>query len=892
MDNNLHHAVFNRVMAEFEFKEVGDWLRGGRCPACGKKELYTHAQSPWVLTCPRENKCGEQFHVKELYPDLFEDWSKRAPATPANPKATAKAYLMHNRGFDIALCGSFTQESYHDQHTGESSATVRFALPNGSWWERIIDRPHRFDKKARFAYGTSFKGLWWKHPQTDLVNAKEIWIVEGIFDAIALAHHGIAAVSAMSCNNFPNESLTELLHLRAGNLPALVWALDNDKAARKYIRQWVNQSEALGFNSSAALLPQRDKKRDWNDAHQGWLALEADKRTQAVSKALEQARYEGSLLLANSAIEKGLLIWSRYPRTEFNFEYGRCLFWLKIDLDKLQKELFQIEESSEYYLLSDEEKRLMAAEQAGTVVELANCNPTFLYFQRNDVTDESWYYARIDSPDRPAEKGTFTAGQITSSSDFKKRLAHIANGRIFTGTGKHLDIMMRSWVSNLKTVETIDYIGYSKEFNCFVYNDIAVKDGQTYKINEEDYFDIKRLRLKSLQKSVDIRINSALENEFKGWEQLIWNTSGVKGVIACAWWLGSVFCEQIRSRHRYFPFLEITGEPNSGKSMLITFLWKLLGRQDYEGVDPSKMTRAGRRRNLGQVASMPVVLIESDRSSGPDSKLKSFDFDELKDFYSGGTLGVTGQKTAGNETYEPPFRGTICISQNATVEASEATLSRIIKLHFHSIKNATTLGRESAMALEGLEVEQVSGFLMRALLAEPQIMATYTANSSIYINQLRQIPELRMERIMNNHGWMMALIDCLGLVANFTPEQLNTAKQELISMAIDRQRSLSADHPMVAEFWEVYEYLEGVNSNGYVNHSTDDKLIAINLNDFYQKASEHRQGLPDIKTMRTLLKDSRSHKLLDTNRPTHSRIRAQRLDSTLTTTVKCWIFQA
>lgn len=899
MKYDLQAQVYQRITHDYSLKDKGgDWLQQGICPSCGKRELFTHAKSPWVLTCGRENNCGEQFHVKDLYPDLFEDWSKRAPATKEDPAATAKAYLRFNRGFDIGLCGSFSQESYYDQATGESSATVRFALRNG-WWERIIDRPHRFDKKARFEYGQSFKGYWWAHPKIDFATVTELWIVEGIFDAIALMHHGIAAVSAMSCNHFPEHSFAELLQLRAGKLPRILWALDNEegkkqgKGARAYTRQWVLKTRELGFTSGAALLPRSVKGKDWNDVHQYWQAIESqEKRHATINKVLTEAKQEGALLMANSAEEKGILMWSHQGRSEFSFEFERKLYWLKMDLDKLHKALNDIEDNDNFIHHTEEQKRLEAARQTGTVSEIANCNPVFLYFQRNEVTDEAWYYARIDSPGRATEKGTFTAGQITSASEFKKRLAHIANGRIFTGSSKQLDNMMRYWVSSLKTVETVDFIGYSKSFGCYVYNDIAVKDGKVYPINEEDYFDIGKLRLKSLQKSVNITICRDEKKAYQGWEQLIWNTSGVRGVIACAWWLGSVFCEQIRARHKYFPFIEITGEANSGKSMLITFLWKLLGREDYEGNDPSKMTRSGRRRNWGQVASMPVVLIESDRSGGPDNKLKSFDFDELKDFYSGGTLGVTGQKTAGNETYEPPFRAAICISQNATVEASEATLSRIVKLHFESIKNATSIGRESAMMIEGIEVEQVSGFLMRALQAEQNILTTYTNNSKTYIHQLRQNPELRMERIMNNHGWMMALVDCLGLVCQFQPEQLQAAKQELAAMAVDRQRSLSADHPLVAEFWEVYDYLESIDLTGYVNHSTDEKLIAINLNDFYTKAGDHRQNLPDIKTMRALLKESRSHKLLETNKSTYSKIRAKSSNMNTSPTVKCWIFQA
>jgi len=60
---------------------------------------------------------------------------------------------------------------------------------------------------------------------------------------------------------------------------------------------------------------------------------------------------------------------------------------------------------------------------------------------------------------------------------------------------------------------------------------------------------------------------------------------------------------------------------------LIEFLWKLLGRSDYEGFDPSKSTLAARMQNLVQVSNLPVVLIESDRE-GQAAK-KGFDWNYL-----------------------------------------------------------------------------------------------------------------------------------------------------------------------------------------------------------------------------------------------------------------------
>src|SRR5690606_34480183 len=90
---------------------------------------------------------------------------------------------------------------------------------NDTYWERIIDKPGRFGKKAHFQKGGSWRGHCWMHPQDDfaaLAEMDEIWIAEGIFDSLALRaafagrETSRAAVSAMSVNVFPEKFFADL----------------------------------------------------------------------------------------------------------------------------------------------------------------------------------------------------------------------------------------------------------------------------------------------------------------------------------------------------------------------------------------------------------------------------------------------------------------------------------------------------------------------------------------------------------------------------------------------------------------------------------------------------------------------------------------------------------
>lgn len=901
MKHDLRADILQRLQADYGLKhKAGKYMREGVCPSCKKKELYAFHNDPWMIRCGR-GKCGHTWHVKEIYEDLFNDWSKRAPASEQHPNATARAYLEFARGFRLDLIqGWFTQETYFSGELNAGSATVRFALEKGGYWERLVDRPHRFGKmKARFKPGDSPRGFWWCPPCVDLLDVKELWIVEGIFDAIALVHNGIAAVSAMSSGAYPEESLKELARLRGGKLPKLVWALDNEPGAHKYTKRWVRQARALGYECEAAQIPQPDSRKvDWNDLHQRWAFIDGEtERAEQAEKDLATARYHGSLLIAESAAEKGVLMYEWRERHEFHFGFESRLYWFKMDLEKFNKAMQALESSERHedQLLNDKQRRDKALRQCGGVVEIANCYPQALYFQRNEVTDESWYYFRVDFPhDSGSVKNTFTGGQVAAASEFKKRLLSMAAGAVFTGSGQQLDKIMKDQLFGLKTVETIDFIGYSKLHSCYVFGDLAVRGGIVSVVNKEDFFEFGKLRLKTLQKSIAMHIQRDSKQYRTDWLPMLWLCFGAKGIVALAFWFGSLFAEQIRAQYKSFPFLEVTGEAGAGKTTLLTFLWKLLGRE-HEGFDPSKSTRAGRQRAMGQVSNMPVVLIEGDRNEPDKAHAKGFDWDELKDFYGGGTLGTKGMKTSGNETYEPPFRGAIAISQNADVSASEAILTRIIKSHF-ARPEVTTESRAAADNLNLIPVEQLSHFLLLAVRAEAQVMAKFAERVLVHERQLRTLKEIRVERIIKNHSQLMALVDCLRLVCPLDENQVVTTQQALTVMALERQSAISADHPLVAEFWEVFEYLESLSEGPQVNHSTDPKLIAINLNDFAEKASEHRQNLADLKTLRGLLINSRSRKLVEVNKPTYSAVRAAQAAAgnsmfNKPTTVRCWVFQ-
>lgn len=881
MREDLLQDVRRRLIADYQFRERGEWLREGKCPQCGQRSLYVHAQNPRVVSCGRLDKCAWTSHVKDLYSDLFEDWSRRFKPTESNPTATADAYLQYARGLDIQrLKGAYTQETYYDPDRRIASATVRFALPGGGWWERLIDQPGRFDRKARFAPGKSYRGYWWSMPgatMADLAQADEIWLAEGIFDAAALAQAGLHAVSLMSCNNYPEAALADLRRAaaelgKAG--PRLIWAFDVGRAGVEYTRKFVARAREEGWTCGAAqVLPDGEgDKLDWNDLLQ---------RDRLGPEHIEEYRWNGEVTIAPSAVAKANLIFQRHRYTQFPFTFGGRLYWAKTSADKANEIFTALAADAHYAHLPQPELRKMAEQQAMEISEIANCTFRTLYYQRDPNIDEGAYYVRIDFPARETVKAAFPGGALTAGSEFKKKLAAVAPGAQWTGTTQQLDrLMQRQW-ANIRVVEAIPFTGYSIEHEAYIFGDIAVHKGRVYYPNAEDYFELSKraVKLRTAERILNIDYNP--DEVPLQWVPLLVTAYGPKGLVTLAFWFMSLFAEQLRAEQDSLGFLEMTGPPGTGKTTIIEFLWKLFGRANYEGFDPTKATSAGIARTLGQVANMPVVLIEGDRNQ-ETPHARRFEWDELKTAYNGRAVRTRAIANAGMETFEPPFRAAIAIVQNDPVEASPALRERIMGLHF----DKTGWGPETKAAanrLARMPMESVSGFIIHAALAEQKVLESYRHRFARH--EADMLGLVRNGRLAKNHAQLAGMLDAMRVViTNLHDRDVEAAHELIRTMLVERQQAVESDHPHVELFWERVDWLmsdQTAETMTPINHSRRDDMIAINLVQFEKRCGELRLSLPPMTELKRLLKASKSRKFLG----------VKPVNSVTGKTVLCWCFE-
>lgn len=86
------------------------------------------------------------------------------------------------------------------------------------------------------------------------------------------------------------------------------------------------------------------------------------------------------------------------------------------------------------------------------------------------------------------------------------------------------------------------------------------------------------------------------------------------------------------------------------------------------------------------------------------------------------------------------------IAQNAVVDASPAMLERIVHLYTDK-RSQSTSTRDAAERLERMPVENVSGFLLRAVQKENDILSTVEKVYSEVKPQLENHPKIRHNRI-------------------------------------------------------------------------------------------------------------------------------------------------
>src|SRR5690606_30880557 len=149
-----------------------------------------------------------------------------------------------------------------------------------------------------------------------------VYIVEGIFHAIALHLAGYKVIASISCVNFPWDIVEE------NRSKLITWCigLDDDPAGRKYIPKYLKQLRELNEIGWVALAGERD----WDDIYRDGDLNDA---------FIEEACYRGRLFTARSPMKVAYLLYMKGKRSFFLLDYENRLYSARINVAELQKDL-------------------------------------------------------------------------------------------------------------------------------------------------------------------------------------------------------------------------------------------------------------------------------------------------------------------------------------------------------------------------------------------------------------------------------------------------------------------------------------------------------------------------------------------------------------------------
>lgn len=661
----------------FPQKQSGKYFRNGTCPSCSRKDAYINIEQPGAVKCGSEGKgCGSVFPVSELFPWLFENLSERYPATNENPNATADKYLSARRGFDIQKIQGWYEQGRFKLPSGNWTDTVRFYLDDEKafYWERLINasalkeinpKTGKNVPKAHFKYGYLYNdGKYWEPQNQTIEKGDTVYIVEGIFHAIAFYLAGYKVVSAFTCGNLPTQFIDKHIDNK------ITWGLayDDEPAARKAMRKYMPKLDELDQQYDVYLTG--SKGLDWDQAfNQGRLN----------DQYLSECCFRGDLFRAESPKEWAFNWWKNRKSQYKVFDFNNRLHTYKINTKALD-DLYREHDDPHY------EPELHEFTNCTDITEISNCYPQFLYIERDELTKDQKYFFNVDfSDNRPTCQAALEPSAVNDPRNFSNALLNKSAGGLFEGSAADMRYLRKQWLNNnVDFVESIDFVGYHKDSKAWIFPEFAMHNGQVIPINEQGYFSVGERRLKTSLKSVSINLAEVKTHD---WYDDFFTCFGPNGLATLSFFTASLFARQIKVKMGGFGFLEVTGEKEAGKSTLIRFIWKLLGRENYEGFDILEASAAGRKRSLAQLSNLPMVLVESDREQidaegRSTTKNKGFEWDMFKKVYDlDGVIANRGVNNGGNDTKDPIFQGTLVITQNATVTGSEALMSRIVHLH-------------------------------------------------------------------------------------------------------------------------------------------------------------------------------------------------------------------
>jgi len=405
--------------------------------------------------------------------------------------------------------------------------------------------------------------------------------------------------------------------------------------------------------------------------------------------------------------------------------------------------------------------------------EHANFHIDFLFFQTPiDDETEGKYRAKVEKNNQIFFV-YIDAEDLLNAESFNEKMLKSIPGGYYRGNDDHLSTLLAVKLENLPVVKALESAFYSPKTGIYTLNKYAIKDGRPYLISNSGKVWVNG-KAYAIQKPYNkITITEKLGDDYC-WLDDFYTAFGNEGIIALAYYVGILFSTQIRAKQDSYPFLRVSGAPASGKSTLIIFLNTLFGRDDYEGVNYTKITQAAKYRMFSALANYPVVI--TDEESG--SCRPTIEWDELKALYNGNT-GIYRAHKSSHLMDNGTFNGGLVVIANRPKNTmSEAMQQRCIDLTLPSHNHSPT-SLDAVSRLGRLTSGDISSFLFDLVIHEPDFLDTYFQEDSDLAIPVSDSNPTHTVREMKNYAQLQAILSALG---EFSPRHREKFSNALIKL--------------------------------------------------------------------------------------------------------------
>jgi len=661
------------------------------------------------------------------------------------------------------------------------------------------------------------------HALQSIRETATITLVEGYTDAITLHEHSYDNTVAPSGTALSEDHLNFISQY--ANSALLVY--DGDEAGMQAANKNAVRLIEKGILVKMANLPDGLDPYEYFNRAGSQEALESLEQDFLLFKARAYAKNSDDLVLKHEGIQYLSKLVSHFPSSSLRtFYIDHFSKILKCQKKQFKDEIAAIQAANTPHYKHDDGlpedvdvssyqkygfyaylNEYYFKNEKGGNVKLSNfiMNPLFHIESTNDTRR---IYELINS-DGHKIVVDFDMQEMVSLSNFRRNIEGRGNF-LFSGQDKHMNKLKLKLYKETKTCKEVSNLGWQKE-GFFAWSNgitgingefIEVDENGLVNFNNKDYFIAAFSKIYIDDRSVflDERKFRYIERDVTllEWSELFIKVFGDNAKLGIAFWIASIFRDQLLYTFNNFPILNLFGPKGTGKSQMAMSLLCLFGVQQTP-FNIHNGTKPGLAEHVQQFINAFAWI---------DEYKNNIEFDKietLKSIYDAiGRNRLNFEKGKKKETTQ--VNSAVILSGQEMPTADVALFSRMIFLQFHkteySQQEKKDYDRLKAMEKEGLS------HLTAAIIAhrgyfEENFYVTYDAVLSDIFSSLEK--EGIEDRILRSFSTILAAFKtiCERLSLRIDYEDL---QKVAIKAIVDQTAQISKSNE-VSMFWDTIEAL-------------------------------------------------------------------------------------